>query len=124
MINLSKYIFEKLSINKDTKIKDPNAKPDKWEVGDIVVCIFSGSMTLVKFCEIVKRTNKSFTLKRLKDKVVKGDGMQGKKIPIEGEYEKNDKEIIGRVNKWGHVKADSYFCSLWDGEPVWFSNLD
>jgi len=123
MLDFKNYIIEKLSkINKDTKLD--NTGPETWEVGDIIVATFSYSMTIVKFYEIIKRTNKSFTLRQLKDKVVKGDGMQGEMVAIEGEYEKGEKDVIARINKFGSVKFDSYYCNRWDGKPVWFSHLD
>jgi len=123
MIDLSKYIVEKLSkINKDTKLD--NTGPETWEVGDIIVATFTYNMTLVKFYEIVKRTNKSFTLRQLKDKVVKGDSMQGEMVPIEGEYDKRENDVVARLNKWGSVKVNGYYCRRWDGEPVFFTHLD
>lgn len=123
MIDFKNYIIEKLNkIDKDTKLD--NTGPETWEVGDIIVATFTYSMTLVEFYEIVKRTSKSFTLRRLKDKIVKGNGMEGKMVAIEGEYKSGEKDVVARLNKFGDVKIKDYRCKRWDGDPVFFTRLD
>ena len=127
MKTLDNFLVEKLHI--DDKA-NPNQKPkrddpDQWKVGDIVTAVFHYSMTLVEFYEIIKATGKSFTFKKLKQKIVSGNGMQGACEPILGEYDERDsKPVTARINKWGSVKIRDYYCHWWDGKPENFDHLD
>lgn len=123
MKELDKFLFEKLKISDDSEYMDSNDKKN-WKVGDIVVAEFHWSMTLVDFYEITKTTGKTFTMKKLKQKIVSGNGQEGKCEPIKGEYEKNEPEVRARINKYGYVKIRDYYCDLWNGDPVYFSHLD
>ena len=125
MNNLKEYIIEKLHLDKDIELGDSKpGDPSTWSVGDIIVSIFSYSMVIVDFYEITKRTNKSFVLKKLKEKIVKGDGQRGESVPLPGEYDTNEPEVKARINKFGDVKIDRAYCHLWDGNPVSFDHMD
>ena len=126
MKNIHNYLTEKLHVGagmKSEKLEDDD--PRGWNVGDILVSQWGYSMTIVDFYEIVKTTasGKTFIVKHLKDKIVSGNGMQGKSVPVKGEYESNE-EIRARVNKYNRVKIDHSSLSLWNGEPVYFDHLD
>ena len=68
MNNLSDYILEKLSINKDTEVREKTDDPSTWSEGDILVTIGGYNMILVDFYKIIKATGKSFKVKELKKK--------------------------------------------------------
>jgi len=126
MKELNLYITEKLHVGagmKSEKIEDDD--PRAWNEGDILVSQWGYNMTIVDFYEIVKTTpsRKTFIVKQLKDKIVSGNGMQGKAVPVKGEYKSNE-EIRARVNKYNRVKIDHSSLSLWNGEPVYFDHLD
>ena len=126
MKNIYSFISEKLKINSDT-IKNTTesnpSDPNTWRIGDIVYTSWGYNMTIVDYYEIIKRTGKGFTFRKLKDKIVSGNGFQGKSVPLEGEYE-NDKEIKCRINKWGSVRIEDSTAHLWDGEPIYYDHLD
>lgn len=125
MKDINLYITEKLHLNKDMKSKVDYDDPSGWQVGDILVGQWGYSMIIVDFYEIIKTTgsHKTFVLKKLKEKIVSGSGMQGTSVPDEGKYE-DDKEIRARVNKYNRVKVDNAYLSLWNGEPVHFDHMD
>lgn len=126
MKEIRKFLIEKLVINKDTIEKKPKRNdPLQWKVGDIVVATYHYSMTLVDFYEIIKATGKSFTFRKLKDKVVSGNSMQGTCVALPGEYDdREEKDVTARINKYGSVKIRDYYCSWWDGTPEHFDHLD
>jgi len=124
---IDKFLVEKLHIDDkaDPKQKSKRDDPTQWKVGDIVTAVFHYSMTLVEFYEIIKATGKSFTFKKLKHKIVSGNGMQGTCEPIPGEYDERDsKPVTARINKWGSVKIRDYYCYWWDGKPEHFDHMD
>lgn len=124
---IDKFLVEKLHIDDkaDPKQKSKRDDPTQWKVGDIVTAVFHYSMTLVEFYEIIKVTGKSFTFKKLKQKIASGNGMQGTCEPIPGEYDERDsKPVTARINKWGSVKIRDYYCYWWDGKPEHFDHLD
>jgi len=125
MKSLSEILFEKLVINKNTKIKEKDSEdPTTWEEGDILCAIGGWEMVLVDFYKIIKSTGKSFVVKELKQKIVSGNGMRGKCVAIEDEFESDAKEIKCRINKYNSVKIDSSSARLWDGEPVYFDRMN
>lgn len=124
MNNLSDYILEKLSINKDTEVREKTDDPSTWSEGDILVTIGGYNMILVDFYKIIKATGKSFKVKELKKKNVSGNGWQGECVAIENEFEPNAKEITCRITKWGGLKIDDHHASLWNGKPVHYDHMD
>lgn len=126
MKNIVYFITEKLKLNKDSNISqvDGPEDPDGWEVGDIITATFHYSMTLVDFYEITKSTGKSFRMKKLEQKITRGNGQEGYCQPIPGKYSKDKEEVLVRVNKWNRVKIKDYYCSKWEGDDVFFSHLD
>lgn len=127
MKNLSDILLEKLVVN--TKSEAENIDPEdptKWIVGDVLVTTGGYSMLLVHFYKITKATGKSFKVRELKQKIVSGNGMQGKCVAIRNEFI-DDKEIQCRIVTRGskaHVKIDDHYAKLWDGEPEYFDHLD
>ena len=128
MKQLDKYIIEKLHLNKDIETAEERdkSKPENWEVGDIIYSNFSYSMIIIDFYKIVKISGKTFTFRKLKDKIVSGNGQAGKSVPIPDEFDtKETEEKRARINKFGDVKLDKYtYCYYWNGEPVAFDHLD
>ena len=128
MKELNLYITEKLHLNKDIKTAEERdkSKPENWEVGDIIYSNFSYSMIIINFYKIVKISGKTFTFRKLKDKIVSGNGQAGKSVPIPDEFDqKETEEKRARINKFGDVKLDNYtYCYDGDGKPVTFDHMD
>lgn len=128
MYNISEYLFEKLHVNKDVKnIERKVDDPTTWQKGDILVTTGGYNMILVDFYEITAATGKSFKLKKLKDKIVSGNGMQGECIPDEGHYDTREPEQTVRINKYNSVKVGGtygHYARLWDGKPEHFDHMD
>lgn len=127
MRKINEFILEKLHIDKDTKKQTKDLYDcSQWEVGDIIVSRYSSSTIWIHFYELVRRTEKMFELKKLKEKIVKGDGQRGESVALPGQYDEREKENIkARLNKWGSVAIDKYTrCFLWNGEPVAFDHMD
>lgn len=122
MKRINLYITEKLHLDKDIKLSD-KSEPTTWEVGDIIVGIDSGDMVWISFYEIVKVLGKSFDVRELKEKIVKGDWQRGESIPELGKYESNEIKRV-RINKYGSAKIDGAYCYIWKGEPVQFDHMN
>lgn len=124
MQRLDRYIVEKLRINKDTvnKEQDPD-DPTDWQEGDILVTSGGYNMVIIDFYKITKRGNRSFKVKELKQKIVKGNGMQGECIALD-EFEKGATELTARITKYNRVKIDGNYASIWSGKPIHFDHMD
>lgn len=125
MQSILNYILEKLVINKDSKSinKDPN-DPSTWTVGDILAGTSGWSMCLPHFYKIIKRTAKSFTVQRMKGKIVSGhrngqwEEVADENAPLVG------KLLTGRVRKYGGVSIDGCHVHLWNGKPLHGDDMD
>ena len=94
-----------------------NDDPETFEVGDILAGTFGYSMTIPRFFKIIKRTAKQFTCIRLKGKIVSGHkNGQWEEIPTDEPYD--DKQYVGRINKWGLLKIDDVYVKIWNGKPL------
>lgn len=131
MRSLRDILLEKLDIN-DIPLKEiPDFcdDPEYFNVGNILVSVFSYSMTLVTFYKIEKKIGKkTFLLQPIKEKIVSGDGMQGKCVPDEHciAYGEPIKVMASRRDgKLREGKSSGYHSMyLWNDKPVWFTNLD
>ena len=128
MKNLNNYISEKLVIDDNVKTHKPDPKdPFTWAVGDILVCTWGATMSLVEFYRITKFSGKTFELKELKKKFVSGSAMQGKCIAID-EIDPRGETVKARIGKNNSVKksntTSAQFLRLWDGEPEWEDHMD
>ena len=116
MRNINEYIIEKLHLDKDSEFEkvEPFAA-DRFNVGDIIVGVYTYNSRHVTFYEVINVKGKTITVKELKDKVVKGGMQNGEVEPKLGEY--TGKEFSGRINKYGNLKIDGDLCHLWSGDP-------
>ena len=120
-LNWSNGMFDGCSNikNREKKYDDPTT----WEVGDILLCIYGYSMTLPYFFKITKINGKQFTCIRLKGKIVSGSrNGQWKEIATDEPYD--GKEIKCRINKYGTIKIENKYATLWDGNPVFGDDMD
>ena len=128
MKSLKDIILEKILISKDTTIQDKKPDdPTTWDVGDILSGSFGYSITIPVFYEIIKRTNKSFTVVKRTGKIISGSrNGQWEEIVDDSKRNKDlqGKTYTGRINKWGGVKIDNTHVHLWNGKPVWGDDMD
>lgn len=95
-----------------------------FNANDIVVSSWGYDQTNVDFYRIIKRTEKSVTIRRLKSKVTITGYMSGTSLPL-NEFEKDSKELTRKIhvsnaeNKELYVKISSFsFAYLWDKTPA------
>lgn len=129
MKTLYDIICEKILISKDTQrqIEKKRDDPSTWEVGDILAGCWGYSMTLPVFYEIIKRTDKSFTVVQRKGKIVSGHrNGQWEEIVDDSTRDKDLKgeKLTGRIRKWGGVKIGPAYVHLWNGEPLHGDDMD
>lgn len=129
MKSIINFLNEAL-INKNSKItKKIKDDPNTWSKGDILTGTSYYSMIIPYFFKILKRTDKSFTLIELSEKVVKGhyNGTYWV-VPNEDKFEqdlKKGKPINVRYNKYGRIVVKrNVTLKLWDGEPQEGCDLD
>ena len=119
-------IFKPNDINQD--IQDIGDHPNTWDVGDILCGTYNYSMIIPYFYKIIKRTNKSFTVVRLSEKVVSGHyNGQYTVIPDKSKTEndiKNNRWMHVRINKWNRVHVQDVYVTLWDGKPLHGDDMD
>lgn len=90
--------------------------------GAILHSSWGYSMTINTFYEIVRRTNKTVYAVEVGNKKVDGDGWTGHEIP---DISKKDKEVFsGRISPNGTVKLDGHYCTIYDGKPKYYNQLD
>lgn len=133
-----KDVLEKLSVDSiSEKLSIDSIMPENTEstsdieefnIGDILVSVFSYTMTFVEFYKIVKKSGKkTFYLEPIASTIVKGDGMQGEcvpKQPIECAGEEI-KIMASRDGKLRGGKSHGYRpMYTYDGKPVYFDHLD
>lgn len=129
MINITKFILEKLKINKDMEV-GPDKKaddPDTWEVGDILFGTWGYNMTLPAFFKVIKKTAKQFTVVKLSKKLASGHyNGSFEEIPDDSKLESDLKKlpIKARINKRNNLVIDGVYVRLWDGKPVWGNDMD
>ena len=108
------------------KIKDrekTNDDPTTWEVGDIICGTAGATMSLPRFFKIIKKTNLKFTCIRLKGKLVSGShNGQWQEVASEEQYD--NREYTGVANKFGSLKIDDTYMSLWNGKPLYGDDQD
>ena len=108
----------KINNNEDIKYDDPTS----WIEGDILTGTYHYNNIMPMFFKIIKRTNKSFTLIELYDKIVKGSYNGNYEVvadeeKIEKALKCNDK-ITTRINNNGDVVVKRNIkLRLWDGTP-------
>lgn len=115
MRNINEYIIEKLHLDKDNEFdKVEPFDAAKFNVGDIIVGVYTYNSRHVTFYEVIQVKGKTITVKELKDKLVKGSMQNGEVAPKLGEY--TGKEFSGRINKYGNLKIDGDLCHFWSGD--------
>ena len=123
MISLLEYINKTKTSEYTTDKKDPN----NWEVGDVLYGTAGFTMTLPRFYKIVKKTNKTFTVRRLEGKIVSGHhNGQWQEVATDKFYD-GAKDETCRVNKWGYVRLGGKYgfsLSYYDGHPVYGDDMD
>jgi hypothetical protein len=122
-------ISEKLSIDSISLEKEESTDNiEDFKVGDILVSVFSYTMTIVEFFKIVKKSGKkTFYLQPIAREVVSGDNMRGKCAPKQPiEYICDEIRIIGsRDGKLRGGKSPGYRpMYTYTGEPVYFDHMD
>ena len=125
MKTLYKYINEKFQITKDSKYVANNQDvydATSFAPGDILVAVFSYSMTLVKFYKVIANNGKTVTTVQIPSKIASGNYFQGTCVPDESNIS-ND-QIKTRIRKGNVLKISDYRCRLWNGEPEMFDHLD
>lgn len=115
MKDISKYITEKLHLNKDSEFeKIDSFDATNFTVGDIIVGVYQYTARHVTFYEVIDVKKSKITVKELKDKIVKGSMQYGEVMPKLNEY--TGKELSGRINKYKNLKIDGDLCHLWSGK--------
>lgn len=108
-----------VAITKEKSTEDP----ETWEIGDILAGSFGYTMTLPRFFKIIKRTEKQFTCKRLRGKIVSGHrNGQWEEVATDELYD--NKVYVGRIGKHGYLKIDNILVRLWDGMPLYGDDMD
>ena len=99
------------------------------EVGDILVCSWGYSMTLVDFYKVIERKKSSIKLAKLENKYVSGNSMQGQVVPTTNV--KPDNNVDGKLFRVGVKWSSEIVCKIngnyayyWDGKPEHFNTLD
>ena len=135
-----------------TGTEDPDYE-NPFEVGDILFGDVGYSMSIPEWWQVIKKTDKSVTCRRLATDIVEHDGygQRGTEVPIRGVFDKrggtvngkpSDAPVTMRVKKWSsqvsgwHQEGkDQYYASLggsryghifslWDGKPKEFDYYD
>lgn len=125
---------------RNTRTQDPDYE-NPFEVGDILEGDFGYSMILPVWVQVVSKTAKTVTVRRLEDKVVSYDGygQAGTKLPIPNSFSKgwgDSYEEQRCIVKKGYRTGESdpkkrYFIdfqgkmmNIWDGEARDFDTYD
>ena len=129
MKSLITYITEKLDINDVSLRPDYCDDPALFKKGDILVSIFSYSMTLVSFYKVDMRSGaKTLYLKEVGSKIVEGDGMRGKCVPEEDNIISKETLKVMVSRKDGKLRAGKGLgyraMYRWNGVPVAFDHMD
>ncbi len=91
------------------------------KIGDILVCSWGYSMTIVDFFSVVGFKGKTMVQLRAIAKESTG-GMTGHSTPIPGQY---IGEAFARFVKGDSVKIDDrQYASKWNGKPAYYNSLD
>ena len=128
MKTIDNYINEKLVLNKQSQVTKEKVNPNdpaNFKVGDILCGTWGYNMVIPAFYKIIKKTNKTFVLKELKEKLVSGHYNGNFEVVATDKFE-NDKEIKVRPNKINRLVITNkrLSLSLWDGEPIWGNDMD
>ena len=126
---------------RNTRTSDPDYE-NPFEVGDILEGDFGWSMILPAWVEVMSKTNKMVTVRRLKSKVISHDGygQAGTKMPIPGDYETDwngDYREKRCLVKKGYnrtpdpdpkknyiIDYDGKMFQIWDGKAADFDTYD
>ena len=131
MIDLYEYIQEGLKVNSKSKFTSQKDKsnPYNWEIGDVIYCVYSYTMTLPYFFKIVKKTPKGFGIVELSQKIVSGH--RNGSFEVIPDDSKLSEDLKGKVKtcrigkndtvKFGYDRLTMYY---WDGKPVWGDDMD
>ena len=92
------------------------------QVGDVIYNSWGYEQTNVDFYQVVRRTDKSVTLRQLKQKTVENCFMSGNTVPVLGEFG-NDEKMIKRVSRGFFsepvfIRFDHGCGAKWDGRPM------
>ncbi|NQS89665.1 hypothetical protein HQ584_07755 [Patescibacteria group bacterium] len=94
------------------------------KVGDTFVCRWGHIDQIVDFYKVIKATDKTVVIKKLKNKVVKKlrrNGPAGSNLvrPGKGFKEGNNPEMRKRIQDDGSLRITGYsYARKWDGKPV------
>ena len=107
-----------------------NNNNQEIKVGDILVCSWGYSMSLVDFYKVVKVTAKSAFLLKMGNKTVEHDsyGMYSRVMP--SEICTTDKPLMRRIQR-SHYDGELYckitdyqYARKWDGQSKYFNDND
>lgn len=88
---------------------------------------FGYSMTLNSFYKVISETNKTVTVRRIKSKIVEGDGFQGRETYVD-EFAENKtfkclKTANGIKGSLDHSRTQ-YLDEVKENETFYFNHLD
>ena len=92
------------------------------EVGDIFVVTLMYEDTLPVFYQVVKVTEKTVTLRQIKDKAVTPESNKSDTcVPLYGDFVENEEPIRKVVQPEGHLRFGRRNAYLWNGKPQYRS---
>ena len=100
------------------------------KVGDVMVCSWGYSMSLVDFYKVVKVTSKSAFLLKMGNRTVEQDNYAGHSRVVPSGICTTDKPLMRRIQ---HSKYDGeLYCKItdyqyarkWDGQSKYFNDMD
>lgn len=100
------------------------------KIGDVLVCSWGYSMTLVDFYKVVKVTAKSAYLAKMGSKVVEQDNYAGHSRVMPSGICSTEKPLMRRIQKSRY--DGSLYCKItdyqyarpWDGNSKYFNDMD
>ena len=113
-------------------VRDYRKDPMDVQVGDVLVCIWGYSMTLVDYYRVTERKAKSIRLEKLQTKILTGGGYQGTCMPtseVASERQQEDvKNKLFRIGaSWSKdvvCRVKDHGCYFWDGKPDSYDHMD
>lgn len=95
------------------------------EVGDILDGSWGYDMTRVEFWQVVARTDRTVTVRQLKQSSTETGFLCGTTVPIPNSFVTDGKEVRAVVNTAGQsIKVDHVWLSKWEGRPRHFNHCD
>jgi hypothetical protein len=106
--------------------KAEKVAPHDFKVGEILASVWGATMRDVHFYQVVDIPHpRKVTLASLSSKMIEGDWMAGKKMPVlpkDGQLSDGQTAVYDAFVKNGtsyvNCKSDITNCRRWDGEPV------